>query len=139
MAGRRVLLPRAAGARPMLRTELERRGARVDDVATYRTRRPGPAEAAPLLEALDEQRIDAVTFTSSSTVRSFAELAGPRRVAAIANAGRPVIASIGPVTSETARACGLTVGVEATPYTTAALATALASHFCNAQVDPVVP
>jgi len=139
MAGRRVLLPRAAGARAVLRTELERLGARVDDVATYRARRPAPAEAAPLLAALDEQRVDAVAFTSSSTARNFAELAGPTRLAAIAASGRPLIASIGPVTSDTVRACGLGVGVEAQPYTTAALATALARHFCNAEVDPVLP
>lgn len=137
MAGRRVLLPRAAGARALLRTELERLGARVDDVATYRARRPTADEAAPLLAALDEARLDALTFTSSSTVRNFAELAGPTRLAAIAASGRPLVASIGPVTSETARECGLGVGVEAQPYTTAALATALARHFCNDQVDPV--
>ena len=137
MAGRRVLLPRAAGARAILRTELERLGARVDDVATYRARRPTAAEAAPLLAALDEARLDALTFTSSSTVRNFAELAGPTRLAAIAASGRPLVASIGPVTSETAREYGLRIGVEAQPYTTAALATALARHFCNDGVDPV--
>ncbi|HWP64637.1 MAG TPA: uroporphyrinogen-III C-methyltransferase [Candidatus Limnocylindria bacterium] len=137
MAGRRVLLPRAAGARAVLRTELERLGARVDDVATYRVRPPTEAEAAPLLAALDEGRLDVATFTSSSTVEHFVRLLGPERIAAMAASGRPLVASIGPVTSATARAAGLPVHVEARPYTTAALATALARHFCNEEVDPV--
>jgi uroporphyrinogen III methyltransferase/synthase len=139
MAGRRVLLPRAAGARAVLRDELRRLGAHVDDVATYRARPPTAAEAAPLLAALDEARLDAVTFTSSSTVRNFAALAGAARLAALARSGRPLVASIGPITTEAARACGLAVAVHAEPYTTAALAAALARHFCNDVPDPVSP
>jgi uroporphyrinogen III methyltransferase/synthase len=137
LAGRRVLLPRAAGARAVLRDELARLGAHVDDVATYRARRPTPAEAAPLFDAFDAGRLDAVTCTSSSTVRNFAELLGAARLAAIASSGRPLLASIGPVTSETARECGLAVAIEAAPYTTAALASALAHHFCKDEPDPV--
>jgi len=139
LAGRRVLLPRAAGARAVLREELRRLGARVDDVATYQTRPPTAGEAAPLLAALDDARLAAATFTSSSTVRNFAMLVGADRLAMMAGSGRPVIASIGPVTSEAARACGLTVAVQAEPYTTAALAAALASHFCKDLPDPVIP
>jgi uroporphyrinogen III methyltransferase/synthase len=111
----------------------------VDDVATYRARPPTSGEAAPLLAALDEARLDAVTFTSSSTVRNFAALVGAGRLATMAGAGRPLVASIGPVTTETARACGLAVAVHAEPYTTAALAAALARHFCKDVPDPVSP
>lgn len=139
LAGARILLPRAAGARAVLRDELARRGARVDDVATYRARPATPLEAAPLLAALDAGRLDAATFTSSSTVRHFADLVGGARLAAMARSGRPLVASIGPVTSETARAGGLAVAVEAAPYTTAALAAALARHFCKGEPDPVNP
>jgi uroporphyrinogen III methyltransferase/synthase len=139
MAGRRVLLPRAAGARAVLRDELGHLGAHVDDVATYRARPPTAVEAAPLLEALDHAHLDAVTFTSSSTVRNFAALVGEARVAAMADSGRPLVASIGPITTETARACGLSVTVHAEPYTAAALAAALARHFCNDVPDPVSP
>lgn len=139
LAGRRILLPRAAGARALLREALGRLGAVVDDVATYRARRPTAAEAAPLLAALDEDRLDAVTFTSSSTVRNFADLVGAERLAAMAASGRPLVATIGPVTSETARACGLAVAVEAAPYTSAALATALARQFCKDLPGPVIP
>jgi len=139
LAGRRVLLPRAAGARALLRDELVGLGAVVDDVPTYRARRPTEVEAAPLLAALDARRLDAATFTSSSTVRNFADVIGAERLATVAASGRPLVATIGPVTSETARACGLTVVVEATPYTSAALATALARHFCKDMPDPVIP
>jgi uroporphyrinogen III methyltransferase/synthase len=137
MQGRRVLLPRAAGARAVLREELTRLGAVVDDVATYRARAASPAEAVALLAALDDGHVDAVTFTSSSTVRNFAALVGPQRLAAIMAAGRPLVACIGPVTAETAGASGLQVAVQPATYTTAALAAALARHFCNDASDPV--
>jgi uroporphyrinogen III methyltransferase/synthase len=136
--GRRVLLPRAAGARAVLRDALAERGALVDDVATYRVRRPTPEESAPLVRALDEGAVDAITFTSSSTVRHFAEVVGAERLAALAG-GRTLIACIGPVTSETARACGLAVRVQPTIYTTEALAAAVARHFCKDVPDPVSP
>jgi uroporphyrinogen III methyltransferase/synthase len=139
MDGRRVLLPRAAGARAVLREELQRRGALVDDVATYRARRPTREESEPLLAALDARGVDAITFTSSSTVQHFADVVGADRLAAIATAGVPVIACIGPVTSDTARACGLGVAVQPATYTANALAAALARHFCKGVPDPVRP
>jgi uroporphyrinogen-III synthase len=49
--------------------ELERRGARVDAVEAYRTRLPEGAPAA--LAAALEQGVDAVAFTSPSTVEHF--------------------------------------------------------------------
>jgi uroporphyrinogen III methyltransferase/synthase len=39
------------------------------------------------------------------------------------------VASIGPITSDTARAAGLTVGIEAEEYTIPGLVTAVAKHF----------
>jgi uroporphyrinogen III methyltransferase / synthase len=100
--GRRVLIARAAGARPVLPDALRERGAEVDDVALYETL------AEPLAERQREQltRATYVTFTSSSTVRFFLEAGGEPPEAAR-------IVSIGPVTSETARELGLTVHVEA--------------------------
>jgi uroporphyrinogen III methyltransferase / synthase len=100
--GRRVLIARAAEARPVLPDALRERGAEVDDVALYETL------AEPLTERQREQlaRATYVSFTSSSTVRFFLESGGelPRSAR---------IVSIGPVTSKTAREFGLTVHVEA--------------------------
>jgi uroporphyrinogen III methyltransferase / synthase len=101
--GRRVLVARAAEARDVLPDALRERGAEVDVVALYETVReavePEAVEAA--------QGADYVTFTSSSTVRNLVEALGDR----FPQDAR--IVSIGPITSEAARAAGLEVAVEA--------------------------
>jgi uroporphyrinogen III methyltransferase/synthase len=101
--GRRVLIARAAGARDVLPDALRKRGAEVDVVSLYETVREEPEAAA--VEAA--QGADYVTFTSSSTVVNLTEALGDR----FPSAAR--IVSIGPVTSETARAAGLEVDIEA--------------------------
>jgi uroporphyrinogen III methyltransferase/synthase len=101
--GRRVLVARAAEARDVLPDALRERGAEVDVVALYETVREDPAPEA--VEAA--QGADYVTFTSSSTVRNLTEALGDR----FPSGAR--IVSIGPITSEAARAAGLEVHVEA--------------------------
>ena len=101
--GRRVLVARAAEARDVLPEALRERGAEVDVVALYETVREEPAAGA--VEAA--QGAEYVTFTSSSTVRNLTEALGERFPLGAR------IVSIGPVTSETARAAGLEVHVEA--------------------------
>jgi uroporphyrinogen-III synthase len=54
---------------------------------------------------------DWVTFTSSSTVKNFVEIAGREALDGVR------IASIGPVTSKTVRDCGLKVDAEAKEFT----------------------
>ena len=111
--GLRFLLPRADIAREALVDGLRRRGALVDEIAAYRTR---PASRlAPL------GPVDAVTFTSSSTVRGF--LAGGP-----VPAGAKVIC-IGPITAQTARECGLEVTAVAVEYTEDGLIEALEAAF----------
>ncbi len=101
--GSRVLVARAADARDVLPEYFERRGAEVDVVALYETVREKPDDEA--VEAA--QGADYVTFTSSSTVTNLTEALGDR----FPSAAR--IVSIGPITSETVRAAGLKVDVEA--------------------------
>ncbi len=101
--GKRVLVARAAEARDVLPDALRKRGAEVDIVALYETVREEPSTEA--IEAA--QAADYVTFTSSSTVSNLTEALGDRFPS---NAR---IISIGPVTSDAARAAGLEVGVEA--------------------------
>lgn len=127
-AGDRVLLPRAAQARDLLVRELGRLGAAVTEVPAYTTRRVD-ASAARLREALMAGAVDAVTFTSSSTARNFAELftAEERR----AWLGGLTVASIGPVTAATAAEYGLTTHVMPREYTIPALARAIAEHFAR--------
>jgi uroporphyrinogen III methyltransferase/synthase len=108
VAGRRILLARAADARDVLPEELGRAGASVEVVALYETVREelGEAERAAIAHA------DYVTFTSSSTVRNFVEALGGQD--GLPETARVV--SIGPVTSATARELGVHVDVEATRH-----------------------
>jgi len=126
--GKRVLLARAAQAREVLPRELRRRGARVDVVEAYRTVVPSASHSR--LRRIFARRPDAITFTSSSTVKYFFALLGRGR-ARRALAG-VAVATIGPVTSRTARALGLRVAIEAKPYTIPALVRAMEKCFRDA-------
>jgi uroporphyrinogen III methyltransferase/synthase len=124
--GERVLLPRAAETRDLLVRELAALGAAVTEVPAYRTR--SATEQAPgLREALSEGRVDVVTFTSSSTVRSFCALFGaaelPRLMAGV------TVACIGPITRATAQGRGLVPRIVPTDYTIPGLARAIVAHF----------
>ena len=111
VAGRRVLLARAAIARDVIPEVLRHAGAVVDVVDAYRNVMP---ESAPeqLRDAL-ARGIDAATFTSSSSATHLAEAA---RTAAIAFPFAKVPAvSIGPITSRTLRDLGWKPAAEAAP------------------------
>jgi uroporphyrinogen III methyltransferase/synthase len=125
VAGRRVLLARAAGARTVLPERLRAAGALVDDVATYRTVVPPEAAAAPALFA-GAGRPDLVTFTSSSTVTNFAALFPGRDLAEMLHG--VAVGCIGPVTAGTARDLGLHVDVEPAAYTVPAFAAAIVDY-----------
>ena len=105
--GRRVLIARARHARPVIADGLRARGAIVDDVPLYETVAVRPPDGV-VQAALDA---DIITFTSSSTVTNTLDVLDPGQRARLA-AG-PVVASIGPITSQTARDAGLEVAVEA--------------------------
>jgi uroporphyrinogen III methyltransferase / synthase len=113
--GRKVLVARAVEARDVLPEALRERGADVDVVPLYETVREQPDPEA--VEAA--QSADYVTFTSSSTVTNLTEALGDR----FPSAAR--IVSIGPVTSEAARAADLKVDVEAARHDIDGLVAAL--------------
>jgi uroporphyrinogen III methyltransferase/synthase len=124
----RILLARAEVARDVVPDALRAAGCEVDVVSVYKTRAP----PRPLLEALaallDAKEIDAVTFTSSSTVEHVCDALEARAAALLANT---CVASIGPITTETARRRGLRVDVTATEHTIPGLVTALEAHFAR--------
>jgi uroporphyrinogen III methyltransferase/synthase len=104
LAGKPVLIARAAEAREVLPDALRRKGAQVDVVTLYETVAEDPDP-----EALERAReADFITFTSSSTVRNFVAKAGRDGIPEKAR-----VLSIGPVTSEAIREAGLSVDVEA--------------------------
>ena len=109
MAGQRVLLPRAAVARDLVPAELARRGAHVDVMEAYRT--VAPEHLAGQAREILANRPDCLTFTSSSTVRNLVQAAGAEALRGIA------VASIGPITTETARRLGVEVAAQAKVFT----------------------
>jgi uroporphyrinogen III methyltransferase/synthase len=123
--GSRILLPRAMEARSVLPVELTRMGAMVDEVTAYETRQ-AENSAADLIARLTEGSIDMVTFTSSSTVKNFHRLLPPDRVDRLMKGIS--VASIGPITSQTARDLGLSVTIEADTYTVPGLIQAILNH-----------
>ncbi|MEO5923096.1 MAG: uroporphyrinogen-III C-methyltransferase [Bryobacteraceae bacterium] len=114
LKGKRILLPRAAVARDVVPTELAKRGAIVDVVEAYRTE--APANLAERAKEVLARKPHWITFTSSSTVKNFASVASVEGIK---------IASIGPITSATARDLGMRVDVEASPHTMAGLVDAI--------------
>jgi uroporphyrinogen III methyltransferase / synthase len=119
LEGARILLPRAAVARDVVPEALRRRGASVDVIEAYRTRPPADlAERADVVFG-GARKPDWITFTSSSTVANFLAAVGPEKLAGVR------VASIGPVTSATARAGGLPVDAEAREYTIGGLVEAI--------------
>lgn len=124
VAGRTILLPRAEQARATLADMLRADGAEVDEIATYRT-----LPAVPEIKGVSPlEGADAITFTSSSTVRNFATLVGgpdeARRIAAACS-----IVCIGPITAGTVREMGMRADVVAETYTMDGLVQALVDFY----------
>jgi uroporphyrinogen III methyltransferase/synthase len=115
--GARVLLPRADIARDALATGLRDLGAKVDEVTSYRTV-PGETTGV-LIELLRQREVDAITSTSSSTVRYPIDgmlAAGLTQAEALQLLSRASIVCIGPITAGTARDLGLSVAATASEY-----------------------
>lgn len=122
VAGRAVLVPRAAEGRPELVEGLRAAGAEVTAPVAYRTV-PAPPEAlAPLGERLAEGRVDAVAFASPSAVRSVVGALGARAPLL----ARALLGAIGPTTADALRQAGLEPGAVPAEHTAEALAVALA-------------
>jgi len=101
----RILIARAEKARDVLPKQLSDLGAIVDEGFAYRTV-PETRDATGARRRLLEGGADVITFTSSSTVENFLALGLPWPQGMR-------VASIGPVTSKTARQHGLKVDMEA--------------------------
>ena len=131
LKGAKILLPRSDIARELLAEGLREAGAEVVEIAAYRTvlasgDRQGDHDVYRML--LDRQ-IDAVTFTSASTVRNFVEILGHDQ--AIDLLRTTVVASIGPVTAEAAQQLDIATSVMPDRYTIPDLVEALVAHFTN--------
>ncbi len=137
--GKRVLLCRAKIARDVIPHELRRMGAFLDVAEAYETVIP-QSSRIELRAALRDpkRRPHFITFTSSSTVKSYIALLGirsgrSRLVEGVLNA------SIGPVTSETLRQYELSVDVQAAEYTIPGLIDAIVRRagLCSRTTEPL--
>lgn len=138
VSGKQLLLLRADIARKTLAEELRRGGAEVDEVAAYRTI-VVPPDAAVLRRLLDADRPDAITFTSSSTVRGLLQSLDAVGVSPEEAFAGIALACIGPVTAGTLREYGLEPALVAGEYTMPGLVRALIDHFSSASPATSLP
>jgi len=130
--GARVLIARAKEAREALPESLRAAGCQVDVVAAYETRAAPREVVGRVRELLEKRLVDAVTFTSASTVQGLCEALGEDAPSLLSNV---IVASIGPITTEAAAARGIPVTITASTYTLDGLLMALESAF--SRVKPV--
>ncbi len=126
-AGKRMLLVRAAVAREVLPEQLRAAGAVVDVAEAYRT--VLAEESRGLLAACfapGASAVDAVTFTSSSTVERWIDLFGEERSRVAFKTSSAC--SIGPITSATLREHGIEPATEARQHDVAGLVQAVVAH-----------
>jgi uroporphyrinogen-III synthase len=124
--GKRILWPRAAGARSVLSDRLRERGAEVVEQVLYDTvALPVPDETRELILSAD-----AITFTSPSAVRAFAACFGIDV--------KPKIVCIGPVTAAAAAEANLDVTGVARVFNLDGVVVALTDVFTH-DTTPAAP
>lgn len=129
--GMRMLWPRGNLANRELAESLTARGATVDDPIAYRT--VADVGLLGIVDALRDRRVDAITFTSASTVRHVVEglAAAGVRLERLPAATRPRIVCIGPVSAAAAGECGVPVDDIADPHDDDGLVAALIRTFAT--------
>ncbi len=126
LKNKKILLPRAKKARTILPEELTKMGAKVDEVVAYETLLDMDKKEE-LINLLQDSKIDAVTFTSSSTVSNFISLLDSKDSRKLLK--NIVTASIGPITSKTARSLDIEPEIEAGEYTIQGLVDSLLAYY----------
>jgi uroporphyrinogen III methyltransferase / synthase len=124
--GKRFLMPRALAAREILPEKLREWGADVDVVPAYQTLLP-EENVADVAESFRRGEIDCLTFTSSSTVSNFFSLIEKENI--LPQLHGTTIASIGPITAETAAKYGLKTSIMPSAYTIRGLTDCIVSFF----------
>lgn len=124
--GDRALLVRAEKARDLLPRSLKDMGAEVTVAPAYRTV-PPRVDVAEVKKLLEQGKVAAVTFTSSSTAINLAGILGPQEFRRLLKG--VAVASIGPVTAETVRNLGVESQVVCEEYTIPALVEKMVEYF----------
>jgi uroporphyrinogen III methyltransferase/synthase len=123
----RILLARAEKARDVLPRELSKLGAIVDEAFAYRNV-PETRDITGARRRFLDEGADLITFTSSSTVENFLALGLPWPKGMQA-------ASIGPITSKTARDSGLKIDIEARRHDIEGLVEAIREFFAGEKTE----
>ena len=113
-AGSDILLVKGNLARDLIAATLRNHGHRCDEVILYETVLP-EGSSDRLKEALESEKLDIITFASSSAVHHFMKTVHEYNLEKKLN--RCLFACIGPVAKKTAEAYGLQVPVCGNPYT----------------------
>jgi uroporphyrinogen III methyltransferase/synthase len=127
LEGRRILLARAKKARDLVPKELRNLGATVDVVEVYQTVMPNVSKKE-IERVFQRDRIDLITFTSSSTVNHFIQMYEGKGGLKNPLAG-VAIAAIGPITANTLQRRGITPHIIPNSYTIQALTEAIVDYF----------
>lgn len=129
LAGKKILIPRALKARSTLPDGLSQAGAKVEVAPVYQTV-PEKGASAEIRALLAVDKLDCVTFASSSTVTNFLDAIPPEELKA---RPRALLAAIGPITAETLASYGLKADIVPAKYDIPGLCAAIVSRFTDAQ------
>lgn len=129
LKGKKILFPKADGARDLIPQQLAQLGAAVIDPVVYRNIMPTTLPDAAR-QALEQRQLDAAVFSSPSTVRNLATLLGGAEQLRT-TLDQVAVASIGPVTSKACRELGLKVTLEPEQATLDDLLIELEHHFSD--------
>ena len=136
-SGQRVLFPRGDIASGDLAGRLRQRGVHVDDPVVYRTvRAPNADELAGLVR---DGRVDAIIFTSPSSVRFARGLVTTVRAAERGGWVAPTIVCIGPTTARAARDAGLEPHVVAETQSVGGIVEALERWYASRPASRLAP
>jgi uroporphyrinogen III methyltransferase/synthase len=101
-------------------------GATVDEIPAYETLK-AVENTDDLVQKLEDNYIDLITFASSSTVKNFKALLPAKNFTKLIQG--VTIASIGPITSNTAKELGFDVHITAESYTIPGLVEAILRYY----------
>ncbi len=124
--GQKFLIPRAKIAREIIPDKLRELGADVTVATAYENVKPA-VDTDRMKKLFRENKISAVTFTSSSTVHNFVEILGQKEYKTFLEG--VTVACIGPVTAKTADEYGIKTDIMPKEYTIPAFVEAIVDFF----------
>lgn len=130
IAGMRILIPTSKITRDELQTGLERLGADVDTITVYHNECQKSLSTELILEAVEQNSIDAVLFFSPSAFTCFTKILGSQVTNNISRS-KAVIAAIGATTADTIESAGFKVGIIPEEGTQESMVQAIMNYFEN--------